>query len=126
MKRIIIAGAILASLCAASLAHSFYVAALTEDLISYLAAAEAKAEASDWYSAQSLTQSAWDKWSAKDAYLHIFLRHDETDGVHTSFCEVTEYLQCQESGEYSAANARLMAQLALLSEGEQPTLKNIL
>ena len=33
---------------------------------------------------------------------------------------------CQEAGEYSAANARLMTQISLLYEAEQFTLKNVL
>lgn len=37
-----------------------------------------------------------------------------------------EFLTCQEAGEYSAANARLMTQISLLYEAEQFTLKNVL
>ena len=36
------------------------------------------------------------------------------------------YLDCREGGEYSAANARLMLRLGLLSEAERLTLKNVL
>ena len=37
-----------------------------------------------------------------------------------------EYLDCREGGEYSAANARLLLRLELLSEAERLTLKNVL
>ena len=35
-------------------------------------------------------------------------------------------IRCEEGGEYSAANARLIAELELLAEAEQLNLKNIL
>ena len=55
-----------------------------------------------------------------------FLRHSDTDQIYTGFQEVLEFLTCQEAGEYSAANARLMTQISLLYEAEQFTLKNVL
>ena len=48
------------------------------------------------------------------------------DRIYTGFQEVLEFLTCQEAGEYSAANARLMTQISLLYEAEQFTLKNVL
>lgn len=125
MKRILIASAILILTFMATLGHSFYIASFTEGLTDLLEAAEANAEEEHWDTARELTQSARDRWDSRDAYLHILLRHSETDSVYTGFREVTEFIQCQESGEYSAANARLIAELELLSEAEQLTLKNI-
>lgn len=126
MKRIVIAAAILLVIFLTTLSHSFYIASFTGQLTTLLEAAEAKAEENDWSAAGDLTQTAWDRWTAADAYLHILLRHAETDSVYTGFREVAEFIQCQEGGEYSAANARLIAGLELLSEAEQLTLKNVL
>ena len=126
MKRILTALAILFLVFAATLAHSFYISSFTKDLTLILEAAEARAEENDWTAAQDLTQTARDRWDATDTYLHILLRHSETDSIYTGFREVAEFIQCQEGGEYSAANARLIAELELLSEAEQLTLKNIL
>ena len=126
MKRLWIASAILLLLFVGTMAHSFYISSVTEQIASILHEAEAKAENNEWESAQRLTEIAQEKWEAKDAYLYILLRHSETDSVYTSFREVAEFIQCQEGGEYSAANARLIAQLELLAEAEQLTLKNIL
>ena len=50
----------------------------------------------------------------------------EHDSIYTSFREVVEFLDSREQGEYSAANARLIALIELLNESEQLTLKNIL
>ena len=126
MKRIIIAASILLLTFAAILSHSFYIGSFTEDLTTLLEAAENNAEENNWAAAWDLTQTAHQKWDAKSAYLHILLRHNETDNVYTGFREVFEFIQCQESGEYSAANARLIAELELLSEAEQLTLQNVL
>ena len=56
----------------------------------------------------------------------MLLRHADTDEVSSSFQEVGEFITCREDGEYSAANARLIAQIRLLYEAEQLSLKNIL
>ena len=125
MKRIVIAGAILLVTFAATLGHSFYITAFTGEISTLLEAAEANAEKEQWDAARELTQSAQEHWNSADAYLHILLRHSETDAIYTGFREVVEFIQCQEGGEYSAANARLIAELELLSEAEQLTLKNI-
>lgn len=126
MKRVWFALAILATILAATICHSFYLGHFTRDLTALLETAEAEAEAGNWDSALKLTQTARDKWDARDSYLHITLRHDVTDSIYTNFREVTELLHCQEGGEYSAANARLIAGLELLSEAEQLTLQNVL
>lgn len=126
MKRIMIASTILLLTFLATWGHSFYVSAFSEELTTLLETAEVRAEHEDWAAAQEFTQAAKDKWEARELYLHILLRHNETDSVYIGFREVTEFIQCRESGEYSAANARLIAELELLSEAEQLTMKNIL
>ena len=80
----------------------------------------------DWEEARVLTEQALSQWQSRDSYLHILLRHSDTDQIYTGFQEVLEFLTCQEAGEYSAANARLMTQISLLYEAEQFTLKNVL
>lgn len=126
MKRIWIASCILLAILALTLIHSFYIAHFTADLISLLEQAETQAEAGNWDNAMEYNEQAHRRWEKSDAYLHVLLRHTDTDAVYTSFHEVEEFLQCQEGGEYSAANAKLIVQLELLSEAEQLTLKNVL
>ncbi len=126
MKRVWIAAAILLAVLTGTLAHSFYISSFTRNMIVLLEQAEAHAEQEDWEAAARLTQDAHDRWQEKELYLHIALRHDETDVVYTGLREVEEFIQRREDGEYSAANARLIANLELLSEAEQLTIKNIL
>ncbi len=125
MKRLWIALAILAAVFTAALCNSLALSSFTGELTSLLTRAEAQAEAGLWEEAGRLTQSASDRWEDRGTYLHVTLRHADIDQIETSFREVHEFLTCQESGEYSAANARLLTQLALLSEAEQLNWKNI-
>lgn len=126
MKRVWIAAAILLTILAGTLLHSFYITSYTRNMTTLLEQAESSAEQGDWERADKLTQTVWDKWQAKELYFHVTLRHDETDLIYTGLREVAEFIQCQEGGEYSAANARLIANLELMAEAEQLTLKNIL
>lgn len=125
MKRIWIAFAILLLILSATLLHSHSIKSISSDLAALLKEAETNAEQGDWAGAKELTDIARQKWEARDFYLHIALRHSETDSIFTGFREVVEFIECEESGEYSAANARLIAELALLAGAEQLTLKNI-
>lgn len=126
MKRVWIALGILLLVFAATLLHSQTIATLSFDLSALLEEAEANAEQGDWMGAKELTQTAREKWEGQANYLYFTLRHTETDAIYTGFCEVAEFIECQEAGEYSAANARLIANLELLAEAEQLSLKNIL
>ena len=82
--------------------------------------------AGDWAGAQAATEAAFRRWNNHETYLHILLRHSDTDQIYAGFQEAMEYLDCREAGEYSAANARLLLRLELLSEAERLTLKNVL
>lgn len=126
MKRLWIAVGLLCAVFAATLCSSFYLKSFTNDMTGLLTQAEANAETGDWGGAEGLTKSALEIWQQHDMYLYTFLRHSDTDQVHTGFREVQEFINCQESGEYSAANARLIAQIELLYEMEQFSLKNLL
>lgn len=126
MKRLWIACGIMAVLFLATLGNAFYLERFTGQLSELLAQAEQKAEEQAWQNAAELTQQAYDSWEAHGVYLHITLRHADTDEVLSSFQEVLELTQCEEAGEYSAANAHLMTQLSLICEAERPSLKNIL
>lgn len=126
MKQMWMALCILALLFAGTLAHSFYMEGFVQELTATLEQAEAQAEQGDWDRAALMTQTARDRWEEKRHYLHITLRHSDTDEVYTGFREVAEFIQCRESGEYSAANAHLIAELELLAEAEQLTIENIL
>jgi len=126
MKRLWIAIAILLVIFSATIWNARVLAGFLSNLNELLAQAEASAESGQWEEAQRLTCQAQERWESHGAYLHTVLRHSDIDEVDTGFGEVQEFLQCQEGGEYSASNAKLMTQITLICEAEQLTLQNIL
>lgn len=126
MKRLYIALAILALVFAGTMFNARYLNSLTTDLTTLLERAEARAESGDWRATANLTEQADKLWNDHTLYLHIFLRHSDTDDVEVGLHEVAEFIQMEERGEYSAANARLVAEIGLLYEAEQLSIKNIL
>ncbi len=126
MKRVIIALVILGGLFGAAMAHSAYISVFSREITALLEEAEDRAEAGDWEEAMALTERAQEKWTDRAIYLHVTLRHNDTDEVYAGLREVWEFIECREAGEYSAANARLITRLELLAEAEELNLKNIL
>lgn len=126
MKRGWLAVALLVVMAALALWHVWYLTGLTGELTTALEQAEGLAEGRDWQGASALTRQAQDRWDGASVLLHITLDHEVMDEVSVGFAETLEYLQMEEREEYSAANARLMERLALLSEMEQPNVENLL
>ena len=123
MKRLWIAAAMLAAVLAATLWNSTSLRTFTEEL---LQEAEIQASKENWEQASHLTDQAWALWQERDGYLHMTLRHADTDEIHAGFREAEALLSGQEYGEYAAANARLITHIQLLWESEAPTLKKFL
>ena len=126
MKRLWIALALMIAVFCAIMFNSHYLGKFTRELTGLLTQAEVQAEAGRWEEAGELTQAASRLWDEQDFYLHVMLRHSDTDQIHTLFQEVREFLQYQKQGEYSAANARLITLLDLLYGAEQLNLNNVL
>lgn len=126
MRRLYVALVILVLIFSAALYNAHFLEQVTDELTELLTRAEARAEAGDWNAARKLTDQADAIWQDHSLYFHVLLRHSETDDVEVQLQEVQGFLQLEEQGEYSAANARLLAEIALLYEAEQFSLKNIL
>lgn len=126
MKRGWVAVALLAAIMGLSFWHVSALGNLTGELGEQLGKAEELAEGGDWDRAAEITRAASERWDSRGFYLHATLDHKTTDDIAAGFAETLEFLEWQETGEYSAANARLMEQLKLLGEAERPTLENLL
>lgn len=125
MKRLWIALALLAALLCGTLLHTWSLRGFTQGLTDSLDQAQALTRADRWEEARSLTEDTLQTWRDRDVYLHVLLRHADTDQIYAGFQETLALLESQEYGEYAAANARLITQIELLSEAEQLTLKNV-
>ena len=126
MKRLWMAVLLLAALLSLCLVNAWYSLTLTRQLSEQLDQAQALVEQDQWDQARSITQEVYDSWNGHHFYLHVFLRHSDTDQLLRTFRQVIQYLDLEELDQYAAANADLVAQLELLSEMEQPSLVNIL
>ena len=81
MKRLWIAALLLAVLFGATLCNNLYLRGFTGALNALLEQAEARAETGDWEEARVLTEQALTQWQSRDSYLHILLRHSDTDRI---------------------------------------------
>lgn len=126
MKRLWMAAILLCALVALCLGNAWYSLTLTRHLSHQLTQAQTLVEQGQWKPARALTQEVYDSWNGHHFYLHVFLRHSDTDQILRTFRQVLQYLQLEELDQYAAANADLTAQLELLAEMEQPSLVNIL
>lgn len=127
MRRFWISLSILAVLLCAALYNTHYLHNYTQELTTLLTQAEACVVEGDWDAASDKTEAALDRWKSRENYLHMVLRHADTDAILLDFQEVRQFIDHQEDGgEYSAANARLITRIGLLYEMEQFNLKNLL
>lgn len=126
MKKGWLAIGLLVGMVALSWWHVSALNALTDDLGGQLRRAETLAESGEWDKAAEVTREASEQWNGRAFYLHVTLDHRTADDIAVGFAETLEFLEWQEAGEYSAANARLMEQLELLGQVEWPNLENLL
>lgn len=126
MKRLYIAAGLLLLLLAASLTNAWYAQSLTGGMGERLRQAQILAQRGNWSGAESVTRQVYEDWQGRHFYFHTLMRHSDTDQVLRAFRQVLEYLRLQETDQYNAANADLIAQLELLAEMEQATVVNVL
>ena len=128
MRRLYLSVGLIALMAALSALHVWHLNDLTGQLTAQLTQAQALAQQEDWDGAARLTRQAKERWTGHEGYLHTTLRHADIDAILISLDETLAFLEGSEKqpAEYAAANARLLAQLALLVEAEVPTLTNIL
>ena len=126
MRRLYAACGILLLLLGLSLANGRYARRISCQAAEELERAQALAAAEDWEQAQSVTEDAFQRWQGSSFYLHTVIRHEDTDQILRTFCQVRQYLSDRDWGQYAAANADLIVQLGLLSEKEEAALDNVL
>lgn len=125
MKRLWIALALLLAILGSCLWNAHHLEQFTTSLTEQLRQAESLASAGHRTQAELLIENARNRWRDKDSYLHMTLRHCDTDQIQTSFEESLRLLRSGEIGEYAASTAHLSTQLTLVAEAEQLTLANL-
>ena len=127
MRRLWISCLLILLLVGLAALHVSHLKTFTEDLIGQLESVESSIQRSNWSDAGSTLDRAFQRWEDEAFYLHTMLRHTDIDAILTSFKEAKAYLASREDiAECLAVTARLINQLELLLEAEQPTIKNLL
>ena len=128
MKRLYVSIGLIVLLAALSGLHIWHLNSVTGQLTALLTQAQEQVKREDWDQAARLTRQAKDCWMEHESYLHLTLRHTDTDAILISMDEALAFLEGGEKqpAEYAAVNARLLTQLGLLVEAELPTLTNLL
>lgn len=128
MKRLYISVGLIVLLAALSGLHTRHLSGFAGQLTGLLTQAQEQAALEHWEEAARLTHRARDQWMEHESYLHVTLRHTDTDAIQISMDEALAFLEGGEKqpAEYAAVNARLLTQLNLLVEAELPSLTNLL
>ena len=128
MRRLYVSVGLIALMAALSGLHVWHLDTFTGQLSDLLTQAQEQVERENWDEATRLTHQVKNRWMNHERYLHITLRHADTDAIQISMDEALAFLEGGEKqpAEYAAVNARLLTQLGLLVEAEFPTLTNIL
>ena len=126
MRRLYAACGILLLLLALSLANGWYARGLTARAMAELEHARELAAAEQWERAETITGDTLRRWRDNSLYLHIVMRHEDTDQILRTFRQVEQFLSERDLDQYAAANADLIVQMELLSDKEAATLDNVL
>ncbi len=125
MRRFLGPALLLLLLLAGGLGNAFALEQFTDRLTGALLQAEEQVGQGDWEGAEALIREAREAWHSRDGWLHVTLRHADTDEIQIGFDETLRLLLCREMGEYAAASAQLVQHLQLVSGAEQLTLQNL-
>ena len=130
MKRLWAAAAILAVLLGGTLWNAWYAERLTGGMIQQLKQAQERTAQGDWEGAAELSEQAFHSWQDHEAYLHILMRHSDTDEILSSFRALEQYLALEETDQYTGADdpagafgrdgAALPGQYFLMGAGGSP------
>ena len=126
MKSILFPTSLLALILILSLLNGVFVDRAVNRWDTILSQAEDSASAGDWDSAREAMHTFQEQWDAYQTYLHIVERHEELDDAQTLFLRTAVLAQQEELTTFLTEIQDLRAQLSLLLEMEQLTVKNVL
>lgn len=126
MKYFFSPAALLAFLLGASLWNARFVAAETASWHETVVMSAAAAQRDGWVEALDDVRAARQRWGTRKAYLHIVTAHEQLEKTDALFA-VLEGAAAERDGDaFRTAAAELLAQLDVIAELQQLTLRNIL
>ena len=118
--------ALLGLLFALSLWNGQVMTALANRLEAPVQHASQLAAEDAWENAAAALAEGYRDWSGCQTYLHIVLEHDAVDDAEAMYRRAAAFAATREITEFQAETADLCAQLRLLAEMEQCSVKNVL
>ena len=102
------------------------VACCTDEWTLQLQAAEDLVSREQWAAARSSLSDLYDRWQARQEWLHMVIAHQELDETEALLHRCMALCRQQEASDLLADMAELRTQFTLLAEMQQLTLRNIL
>ena len=88
--------------------------------------AEQYAASGNWEGAARAVEDGYADWSSCQTWLHCVTGHDAVDDAEAMYHRALAFAKSEEDSEFRAETADLRAQLRLLAEMEEFSLRNIL
>ena len=126
MKALYLPALILSLLLGLSLWTGSYVSSRAEEWSRYLEEADRLAQLEQWDLAKAQIDAGYERWSDRQALLHIIMEHRELDEAEVLFAAAYAACDQQDVPDFHAALAQLLTQIRLLAETQQVSLQNIL
>lgn len=88
--------------------------------------ADRLAQAGKWDSAAAVLEEGYAGWSRSQTYLHIVTSHDAVDDAEAMYRRAMAFAEREEDSELRAELADLQAQLEMIAEMEEFSIRNVL
>ena len=117
---------VLAALLAFSLWNGRQITDFTRQCSDTLDLADRQAGADQWDAAEESLAQSYDCWSGRQTLLHIMVHHDEIGEAEALYRRARIYVLARDLSSFRAELTALRSELRILSEMEQPSIKNVL
>lgn len=107
MRKEVLAGVVLALMMAAAVLNVRALDSLTEEIVGYIALAEASAADGEWENAEKHVSAAIEVWTSRATYTHIVLRHTDIEAADEQLYSLLKdvYMQDKAAVKGSALEA---------------------
>ena len=125
-KGLLIPAALLGTILAFCLWNGAAMADHTARWRAELEEADRRVLLEDWAGAATAIRGSYADWTARQTYLHCVTGHDAVDDAEAMYHRALAFAERREDSELRAELADLRAQLRLLAEMEEFSLRNVL
>lgn len=125
-KGLLIPAALLGAILAFCLWNGAVMAGHTARWRAQLEEADRRVLLEDWEGAAAAIRASCADWTERQTYLHCVTGHDAVDDAEAMFRRCLAFAERREDSELRAELADLRAQLRLLAEMEEFSLRNVL